>query len=303
MTYNLPIKVRDEILNKENSINIPTSALETTKLINKVEKDGDLASAIDELYQKPISASTQALLMKLGRNTQSNSINRNKARVCTFWQRGACDRGSLCPFLHEDLHKDSSLKNQDIKSRYSGTGDVYAEKLLQKADKMMQKGQQSNLIITAPSDPTITTLFIDLNPIYNPKNGLLDENKIPTKPAMIEALGVLFAPYGTPIINAITNPITQQNQTNDDDIRTKLKSSFATVQFDARQQAETAINELGTSVSLFDSNIRLNWSNRSQVPPPPPPLPPPPPSFSQQSFAVPPPPFGFVPPPPPPPPS
>lgn len=33
-----------------------------------------------------------------------NHFERNKAKVCSFWEKGECTRGDLCPYAHEKRH-------------------------------------------------------------------------------------------------------------------------------------------------------------------------------------------------------
>lgn len=54
---------------------------------------------------------------------------RNRAKVCTFWLRNACNRGELCPFRHskdENETVDFSIKN--VRARYYGQNDPNAQR-------------------------------------------------------------------------------------------------------------------------------------------------------------------------------
>jgi hypothetical protein len=56
---------------------------------------------------------------------------RNMAKLCSFFARGECNRGDTCPFRHE-LPKDRNdpLSQQDTKSRFYGTNDPVANKII-----------------------------------------------------------------------------------------------------------------------------------------------------------------------------
>lgn len=58
--------------------------------------------------------------------------DRNKPKICSFWVKGECNRGTECPFLHEEDKKkiDTNLANQNIKDRYHGKNDPVANKIL-----------------------------------------------------------------------------------------------------------------------------------------------------------------------------
>jgi hypothetical protein len=258
--------------------------------MHKVESQSQLADSINNLYDTNSSTSTTdpnqlqlALLEKLNRRDTTN-FGRNKAKVCTFWLRGACDRGDLCPFRHENVHKNEALKKQDIKSRYFGTGDVLAEQILKRAEELTKPGAKM-LLPTSPDDPTIMTLFIDLNPIFRKAH---DDTKLPTKTDITNAITTKFAPYGLLDIRVIlprANNLDQQQNSTALNLNDKPKSSFATVTFQTRQQAENAITGVFNDFSLFGNNsISLNWSNKppptlpshkqqqnhNSIPPPPP---------------------------------
>ena len=58
--------------------------------------------------------------------------NRNKAKLCSFFAKGMCNRGSECPFRHElpqEVYKDPTLHKQNIKDRYHGVNDPVAAKV------------------------------------------------------------------------------------------------------------------------------------------------------------------------------
>lgn len=56
---------------------------------------------------------------------------RNRAKICSFWVKGTCNRGDSCPFRHEQSdHTDVTLAAQNIKDRYYGTSDPLAKKIM-----------------------------------------------------------------------------------------------------------------------------------------------------------------------------
>ena len=89
------------------------------------------------------------LLNKLAR--PDPNYKRNQARVCSFFARGECKRGTECPYRHE-LPTSGPLSKQNIKDRYYGTNDPVAEAMLKKAADAKK--------LTPPEDRSITTLFV-----------------------------------------------------------------------------------------------------------------------------------------------
>jgi pre-mRNA-splicing factor RBM22/SLT11 len=87
------------------------------------------------------------------------SAKRNLAKVCTFFVRGLCTRGTLCPYRHEkiddeDLDQMKKGVNIDerIRERFYGINDPIAKKILDRV-------KETNLP-KAPEDMNITTLFL-----------------------------------------------------------------------------------------------------------------------------------------------
>ncbi len=60
---------------------------------------------------------------------------RNLARVCTFFAKGACTRGAECPYRHE-MPTTGELANQNMKDRYYGVNDPVANKMMRRVDEM-----------------------------------------------------------------------------------------------------------------------------------------------------------------------
>lgn len=78
--------------------------------------------------------------------------DRNKPHVCTFWQKGECSRGSLCPFRHEETSELQTAYN--IKDRFYGVNDPIAKRILSTIE--------NSKYIKAPEDSTIKTLVVSL---------------------------------------------------------------------------------------------------------------------------------------------
>lgn len=91
------------------------------------------------------------VLSKLARTTPY--YKRNLPHICSFWVKGECKRGEECPYRHEKPNEpDDPLSEQNIRDRYYGVNDPVAEKLLKRAASLP--------VLEAPSDKTITTLYV-----------------------------------------------------------------------------------------------------------------------------------------------
>ncbi len=92
------------------------------------------------------------ILEKISRS--AISYERNKPHICTFWQKGACSRGSLCPYRHEEAAELQSSHN--IKDRFFGVNDPVAKKILATIE--------NSRYIKPPEDKSVSTLvasFLD----------------------------------------------------------------------------------------------------------------------------------------------
>lgn len=103
-------------------------------------------------YQQTVG---NALLEKVAR--LKPYYERNKARVCSFWVKGTCTRGDLCPYTHENRRTNDDedpLSKQNLKDRFLGRNDPLAEKILNR----ISNNKDSDM--KGPADQTITSLFI-----------------------------------------------------------------------------------------------------------------------------------------------
>lgn len=87
------------------------------------------------------------------------SARRNLPKVCTFYVRGLCNRGTVCPYRHENINDEDleSLKkgvniDEKIRDRFHGVNDPIAKKIIQRVKEAHLPKQ--------PEDPNISTLFV-----------------------------------------------------------------------------------------------------------------------------------------------
>ncbi|KAK2197800.1 bifunctional Pre-mRNA-splicing factor Cwc2-Slt11/Zinc finger [Babesia duncani] len=147
LEYGLPVQVRDEFV--KNGVNLADAKVNLNYQINKVETG---ALEIPDNVRNPT-------LEKLARIAPY--YRRNKPRVCTFWLKGACNRGSECPYLHEKETHDPALSKQNIRDRYKGQNDPLALQILAKvkAGAIDQSDDPSN-----PSDRLPDGVYLSMTP-------------------------------------------------------------------------------------------------------------------------------------------
>lgn len=54
---------------------------------------------------------------------------RNRPKICSFFVKGECTRGTECPYRHEKP-VENDLSHQNIQDRYHGRNDPVARKIL-----------------------------------------------------------------------------------------------------------------------------------------------------------------------------
>ena len=96
-----------------------------------------------------------AALMKLAR--KGPAYGRNLPKICSFFERGECNRGARCPFRHEKAREGEGKGSidQSIRDRWYGNNDD-SEPL----KKGLAKFEQNKEKMAAPVDPTVKTLYV-----------------------------------------------------------------------------------------------------------------------------------------------
>jgi len=146
LEYGLPVQVRDSALEEHEKMKMPLSDTNREYMIEQYERE-DVGLSGTLPYGK---TTPSALLNRLARRTPY--YKRNLPHLCSFFARGACTRGALCPYRH-DMPITGELANQNIKDRYYGQNDPVAKKLMRRAEATQPK-------IDPPEDKTITTLWV-----------------------------------------------------------------------------------------------------------------------------------------------
>jgi len=146
LEYGLPVQVRDRYLEElgQEKIEMPESRVGRDYKLQNLHAAGESEKA-GETYGKI----RHPMLERLARKTPY--YKRNEARICTFFVKGACNRGGDCPFKHE-LPKGGELANQKLRDRFHGENDPLAAKIMRKADE--------DLTLMPPEDKSVCTLYL-----------------------------------------------------------------------------------------------------------------------------------------------
>lgn len=129
LQYGLPVKVRDRVL-REHGAAGATSAVPQS-MANRAWYTAQQERALEQ-GQNTVGEANALAVAKLQEMAQMQPrYERNMAKLCSFFARGECNRGDTCPFRHE-LPKDRNdpMSKQDTKSRFYGTADPVANKMI-----------------------------------------------------------------------------------------------------------------------------------------------------------------------------
>lgn len=227
LQYGVPTQVRDSILEEHERMKRPESDVMVQFTMEQFERDSEADKSL--LYGGhgsgaggPLRGGTSNAHTRLMEKMRAKKpyYERNKARICSFFVAGTCNRGEKCPYRHEIPQHDEALQKQNIKDRFYGTNDPVALKMLNK-----MKGPQK--APPAPADVTITTLWV----------GGVDGN-------MTEHdLRLPFMEYGE-----ITS------------VRIVSLKKCAFVTFSTRAAAEEAMGKLFRNLEVRGVMLHLGWS-------------------------------------------
>lgn len=135
LQYGLPVQVRDTALGLKNQV--PSSDINKQYYVNNQEAlmEGSLSLTRSDIG--PATSAGHDILKQLARSRadpmgKPANYNRNRPHLCSFYAKGECKRGDLCPFRHE-MPINNDLSKQNIQDRFYGRNDPVAKKMLSRA--------------------------------------------------------------------------------------------------------------------------------------------------------------------------
>lgn len=219
LQYGLPVQVRDTALNiKQNG---PTSDINREYFYDQMDKKLEGPTSLIESSAGPSNRAGQELLKKMARTDPG--YKRNRAHLCSFYAKGACNRGDACPFRHE-LPVNNEMSKQNIVDRFHGRNDPVAKKMLS-----AHAGAQG---LTPPEDKSVVSLFLSSLP------PTVTEDEIRTF-----------------FITSV--PTLQPHQIKSITLVSASKCAF--VNFTSRQAAEAAAERCSIKVELGGQQVRVSW--------------------------------------------
>lgn len=99
LQFGLPVQVRDSTLSEYEKMQMPESDVGREYLIEQHEAKMGAVSVGATYGKVDKSAASSAMLSKMQRKTPY--YRRNLPHLCSFYAKGTCNRGALCPYRHE----------------------------------------------------------------------------------------------------------------------------------------------------------------------------------------------------------
>ena len=161
LQYNLPVQIRDGVLQIKEAC--PQ---------NEANREYFLAANADKLARNDVTLidydktdpAAKAVLEQISHKYNKNKTieERNAPLPCSFYAKGACARGSECPYRHVLTTEKSNTSLKSYRDRYYGTDDPAAASILEKNPELAvtidREGSAAS--IQKPEDRTIKSLFV-----------------------------------------------------------------------------------------------------------------------------------------------
>jgi pre-mRNA-splicing factor RBM22/SLT11 len=145
LQYGLPVAMRDKILKEEGAttgmqLAIPQSDANRSWFNNQQQRMLDNGE-LDDGGNSRAHAALQAVARMEPR------YERNLAKLCSFYAKGECNRGSSCPFRHEmPRDRNDPLSKQNTKDRFYGTNDPVAKKMIWRRHQMEENKRKEEVL-------------------------------------------------------------------------------------------------------------------------------------------------------------
>ena len=284
LQFGLPVELRDKFLKKK--IEIPKEQANLDYFISKATENFE---NLNLPYYKPeaYKMSTESdIIKKIIEKTNNNNddnknkiIKRNQRYICTFFLRGECNRGDLCPYRHEipeiesdedaidringdkkeedqnDKEENSIKEDKDNKDNKKNKKNKSNEKDKEEDEDDNEKKKQGILEnikarymgIDDPVARKIIKNYSEKNPPEPPKDKNIKTiviNEVLDESIKEKDVINVFAKYGE--LKQVKLMIS--------------KGNCIYVTFGSRKNCEKCINELFNKCYINDEKYRLTWA-------------------------------------------
>lgn len=140
------MQVRDSILEVKD--NLPQTDMNRQFFNHNLEGKIEPGHSLID-YSKRNSAGHE-ILKRIARTEPV--YDRNRPHICSFYVKGQCKRGDLCPYRHEMPKEFEYHGIKRFRDRFYGVDDSVADKILSNAPKLPKEA--------IPDDPSIVSLYL-----------------------------------------------------------------------------------------------------------------------------------------------
>jgi pre-mRNA-splicing factor RBM22/SLT11 len=150
LQYGLPVKLRDKMLAEHGSCVVAVPQSDANLSWVKAQN----ARAIEQGISGVVPGMAAHLKLQSIARMQPR-YERNLPKLCSFFARGECNRGSNCPFRHEaPKDRNDPLSKQSTKDRFYGTNDPVSRKMESYIDAKERR------IAAEQTDSSSATLYV-----------------------------------------------------------------------------------------------------------------------------------------------
>ncbi|KAL3763971.1 hypothetical protein ACHAW5_007590 [Stephanodiscus triporus] len=162
LQYGLPVQVRDQILAEEGCgdavVAVPQSDANRSWMTANAERAVEQGTAIAGC----VPTNDAAAVKLQGMARMEPRYERNLPKLCSFFAKGECNRGSLCPFRHEaPRDRNDPLSKQNTKDRFFGSNDPVASGMMKRQREKAEKRRAELIARGGEGDErAVSTLYV-----------------------------------------------------------------------------------------------------------------------------------------------
>ena len=260
LQFGLPVELRDKYLKKK--IEIPKEQANLDYFISKATENFE---NLNLPYYKPDAykiSPEMSSIKNIIENKDNNGIDkknkiikRNQRYICSFFLRGECNRGDLCPYRHEFV-EESDIDEHEI-DKINGDNDNQSDSNDEKEDKKDKNNNKKQGVLEnikarymGIDDPVASRIiknYSDKSPPEPPKDQSIKTiviNEVLDESLKEKDIINIFAKYGE--LKQVKLMIN--------------KGNCIYVTFGSRKNCEKCINDLFNKCYIKDEKYRLTWA-------------------------------------------
>ena len=156
------MQVRDRILAEEGCKDAVTAVPQSdaNRAWMTAQQERDIEQGKNIQASVPTNGAAAMKLASMAR--MEPRYERNLPKLCSFFAKGECNRGSHCPFRHEmPRDRNDPLSKQNTKDRFFGTNDPVAQKMIGRQKDRAEKRRAELKAMGGEGDErAVSTLYV-----------------------------------------------------------------------------------------------------------------------------------------------